>query len=51
MDETSRDPIERLTEIAGALRAGDALAHAELVTIADELGVIAEDLNAQRNPQ
>jgi hypothetical protein len=51
MDDTSSDPIERLTQIAGTLRAGDAVAHAELVTIADELIVIAEGLNAQRNPQ
>jgi hypothetical protein len=51
MDGTSSDPIERLTQIASTLRGGDALAHAELVTIADELVVIAEGLNAQRNPQ
>ncbi|MGC5078405.1 hypothetical protein [Agrococcus sp. DT81.2] len=51
MDDTSPDPIERLTQIAGMLRDGDALARDELVTIADELVVIAEGLNAQRNPQ
>ena len=51
MDETSRDPIERLTEIAGTLRADETLPHDELVGIADELIVIAEGLNAQRNPQ
>ncbi|MGM1029423.1 MAG: hypothetical protein ACQEWM_06050 [Actinomycetota bacterium] len=46
MDATSPDPIERLTSIAAELEHG-----ADAGQIASELRTIAEDLNAQRNPQ
>ncbi|WP_306231134.1 hypothetical protein [Agrococcus beijingensis] len=44
--EASPDPIERLTAIADELDAG-----ADAHSAARELRTIAEQLNAQRNPQ
>ncbi|MGM1029961.1 MAG: hypothetical protein ACQEWM_08840 [Actinomycetota bacterium] len=51
MDKPSPDPIERLTQLASDVEGSTHEPEAALASVAEALRLIADELDAMRNPQ